>query len=185
MNDRLSPGIHRSRHLRRICCVFETRCCLSSLEDRTGDVNRHYLRICPTPPLGGRRQICTRIRLSKNLSPRASEAASGSHSRVGPAGPFNPGAQQVYCESRRCKEARAGNIRLFCPVPTGSCHRQTPLTPFRLGSPPSWLKPLRRGSLHSPAANEDWSRPGSNRQPPGCKPGALPLSYGPEKAISS
>ena len=156
MNDRLSPGIHRSRHLRRICCVFETRCCLSSLEDRTGDVNRHYLRICPTPPLGGRRQICTRIRLSKNSSPELHEAVRLALACRPGQTPLNPGAQQVYYESRRCKEARAGNIRLFCPVPTGSRHRQTPLTPFRLGSPPSRLAPPRRGSLHPPAANEDW-----------------------------
>ena len=29
------------------------------------------------------------------------------------------------------------------------------------------------------AAKSRWTRPESNRQPPGCKPGVLPLNYGP------
>ena len=72
---------------------------------------------------------------------------------------------------------------------SGECSSQLSYTPraiwnSKIGPAPACplFRARRRASRtgrRTARAGHGWTRPESNRQPPGCKPGVLPLNYGP------
>lgn len=91
----------------------------------------------------------------------------------------NPTRRRAAClwsrlpasESRR---REAYHTRKPCQGPLP----QVPVFSARQSNPNAGPKPGRK-PLTDTRIGEIWSRPGSNRRPPGCKPGALPIELRP------
>lgn len=151
--------IHASRHLDARVASYEAIClALRSKNNSSVDTHNHYKSALRRPPhaAGPSSDCISHIRLSKifSLGFLAVAFRCAVHTRVVP----EPGNSNRF--KKLCKGSGAKISLFFASGVFG---------PFRLYFRRFW----------GFSANPAWSRAGSNRQPPGCKPGALPVELRP------
>ena len=136
----------------------------------------HY---CPAPTLGGRREAETRAqRRDRQAGRDATHDFSSKHAD-------RPGGAPHDAEPCRRSDIPSSLFIQRAAAPCGASATRAPPSPWTTTNAISWtLPPIRAVAPRAGSRRRPidcwWRRSDSNRRPPACKAGALPLSYAPE-----